>query len=102
MRMSTNRAFIDPIRGKRRNLVVLTEAEVTRVLVEKGRAIGVELRWRATQTVRVAARREVILSAGAINSPKILMLSGIGPAQHLISFRIPVVKDLQVIERPFL
>lgn len=77
----------------RRNLTVITEAQVSRILVEQGRAVGVSYRFgKDERTIR--AGREVLLSAGALQSPQILMLSGIGPADHLTSLGIPVVLDL--------
>lgn len=94
-RMSTNRAFIRPIRKKRKNLTVLTNAHVTRVLIEKKRAVGVEFLYK--KKIRtVFVKKEVIVSAGSLNSPKILMLSGIGPKQHLENMNIKVVKNLPV------
>ncbi|ASY58456.1 GMC family oxidoreductase N-terminal domain-containing protein [Sinorhizobium sp. CCBAU 05631] len=91
-RSSAAVAYIGPAR-KRRNLRVETGARVTRVIIEKGRAVGVEYVKRGrTQVLR--ADREVILSAGAINSPKLLMLSGIGPAEHLQKHGIKVHADL--------
>lgn len=76
----------------RRNLTVITEAHVTRIVIERGRAVGVAYRFgKEERTVR--AGREVLLSAGALQSPQILMLSGIGPADHLTSLGIPVVLD---------
>ncbi|MFL0692379.1 MAG: GMC family oxidoreductase [Agrobacterium tumefaciens] len=76
----------------RRNLTVITEAQVSRILVEQGRAVGVTYRFgKDERTIR--AGREVLLSAGALQSPQILMLSGIGPADHLTSLGIPVVLD---------
>lgn len=92
-RHSTARAFLDPAKG-RPNLRVETQALVTRILVENGRATGVEFR-RGNETHVVRAAREVILSAGAINSPQILMLSGIGPAAHLNEMGITVHRDLR-------
>ncbi len=77
----------------RPNLTVLTFATVTRVLFEGKRAIGVEYVQNG-QTFRAKAKQEVILSTGTFLSPKLLMLSGIGPAEELRSFGIPVVADL--------
>lgn len=76
----------------RRNLTVITEAHVTRIVIEQGRAVGVAYRFGKEERA-VCAGREVLLSAGALQSPQILMLSGIGPADHLISLGIPVVLD---------
>ncbi|XP_076653430.1 glucose dehydrogenase [FAD, quinone] [Halictus rubicundus] len=99
MRQSTNGAFIRPIRRKRRNLIIETQAHVTRILIdhETKRAMGVEYVSTATGLTKVAlSRKEVILSAGAINSPKILMLSGVGPAGELRKHKIEVISDLPV------
>ncbi|KAK9501340.1 hypothetical protein O3M35_012076 [Rhynocoris fuscipes] len=93
-RMSTNKAFLHPIRY-RKNLHVAKEAFVTKILIENKRAVGVEFMKRK-KLFKVKAKREVILSAGAINSPQILMLSGIGPKEHLQSLGINVIKDLPV------
>ncbi|XP_074042109.1 glucose dehydrogenase [FAD, quinone] [Leptinotarsa decemlineata] len=96
-RMSTNKAFIRPIRNKRENLVVQTNAHVTRVLIdhETKAAYGVEYSQKG-KLVQALAKKEVILSAGTINSPVILMLSGIGPAHHLQENGIKVLKDSAV------
>ena len=91
-RCSTAVAFLTPIMG-RQNLEVKSGAHVTRIILEGGRAIGVEY-LQGRQRCQVRARREVILSAGVIISPKILMLSGVGPAEHLRARGIPIVVDL--------
>ena len=96
-RDSTARAYLDPARG-RRNLTVVTDAPATRVLVEQGRAVGVEYR-QGGETRTIRARREVILCGGAIHSPHLLMLSGIGPAAHLSEHGITVVHDLPGVGR---
>ncbi|XP_065351054.1 glucose dehydrogenase [FAD, quinone]-like [Cloeon dipterum] len=93
-RCSASKAFIRPIRH-RPNLHVAKEAQVTRVIIDAvtKRAMGIEFvrnnRWHF-----VRARKEVILSAGVIDTPKLLMLSGIGPREHLESLNIPVVAEL--------
>ena len=87
-RSSASRAYLGPARG-RPNLTVRTGAQVLRIVVEKGRAIGVEL---AKEGV-LRAEAEVILSSGAIGSPRLLQLSGIGPADHLRGLGLPVVLD---------
>ncbi|CAH1716930.1 unnamed protein product [Aphis gossypii] len=96
LRHSTNVAFLHPIR-KRKNLYIKKKSHVTRILFDTiGRtAIGVEYQ-KGNKKYRVFARKEVIISAGAINSPQLLMLSGIGPKDHLISKGIDVLRDLQV------
>ena len=91
-RASTARMYLDPVRG-RRNLSVLTGALATRVAVEQGRASGVAF-IRDGQEDVAHAGREVILAGGAINSPQLLMLSGIGPADELRRHAIPVLRDM--------
>jgi choline dehydrogenase-like flavoprotein len=77
---------------RRKNLTVRTRSTALRVVTEAGRATGVVVAGeQGTTTIR--ARREVILSAGAIGSPQLLMLSGIGPADHLREHDIPVLVD---------
>ncbi|MDT8760178.1 GMC family oxidoreductase N-terminal domain-containing protein [Sphingomonas psychrotolerans] len=96
-RASTAAAYLRPAL-KRSNLTVLSNAQVTRVLIEAGRAVGVEyLRNGLRQEVR--AGKEVVLSGGAYNSPQLLMLSGIGPAGQLIAHGIEVVADLPGVGR---
>jgi choline dehydrogenase len=90
-RHSTGRAYLAPAR-RRRNITVHTGALVTRILLEDGRAVGVEYR-RGGTSHRVRARREVILSAGALASPKMLMLSGIGPKDVLTEHGIVVAAE---------
>ncbi|SMF57142.1 choline dehydrogenase/4-pyridoxate dehydrogenase [Tistlia consotensis] len=80
-RCSAATAYLRPVLG-RRNLTVEVEALVTRVLVEAGRAVGVEYR-KDGRLVTVRAAKEVILAGGVINSPQLLMLSGIGPEEEL-------------------
>lgn len=96
-RQSTNVAFIRPIRRKRRNLDVQTKAYVVRTLIDpvSKTAFGVEYVQNGVSKMAFA-KKEVIVSAGAIMSPKILMLSGIGDSQHLQSFGIKVIKQLAV------
>ena len=91
-RASTYEAYLKPAM-QRPNLAVQTNALVRRVLVENGRATGVE--YEVGGQVRTAsASREVILCGGAYNSPQLLMLSGIGPADHLREMGVDVVQDL--------
>ncbi|KAI2802135.1 hypothetical protein BLOT_010327 [Blomia tropicalis] len=94
-RCSTSKAFIKPVRT-RPNLHVVTFAHVTRVIFDdERRAVGVQFD-RFQMSYLVYVRREVILSAGAINSPQILMLSGVGPRKHLRQIGIPVISNLPV------
>ena len=87
-RSSTAVAYLRPAMS-RPNLTVRTGAQVARITVEKGRATGALL----TDGTRLTATTEVILSAGAIGSPRLLQLSGLGPADHLRALGIPVVLD---------
>lgn len=92
LRVSAARAFLRPAM-KRANLRVITHAQAERVLFAGRRATGVTFsRAGVRQTVR--ATREVVLSGGAINSPQLLMLSGVGPAEHLSEHGIEVRHDL--------
>ena len=97
VRWSATRAFLRPVLH-RRNLKVITHAHVQRIRVEtreaSRRATGVELRSPQIGEGVVEARREVLLSAGAIGSPQILQLSGIGPATLLRQFGLPMSCDL--------
>lgn len=87
-RQSTADAYLRP-HLHRPNLTVVTNAQVTRLVIENGRCTGVEYGGE-----KIRADREVILSAGTIGSPQLLLLSGIGPADHLREQRIPVEIDL--------
>ncbi|MEO6565769.1 MAG: choline dehydrogenase [Casimicrobiaceae bacterium] len=92
LRCSTAVGYLRPARS-RANLEVRTGAQATRVLFEGARAVGVEFRQGgALHTVH--ARHEVVLAAGALQSPQLLQLSGVGPASLLRQFGIPVVYDL--------
>ena len=91
-RWSTAAAYLRPAR-KRQNLTIQTHAHATRVLLENGRAVGVE--YRTPQGLRTARTSgEVIVSGGAYGSPQLLLLSGIGPAEHLQDMGITVLHDL--------
>ena len=97
VRMSTARAFLKPVRN-RGNLEVFTKTHVSRVVVENGRATGLVVR-RGGRDLRIEARREVILSAGSIGSPHILMLSGVGDGQALRQHGIEPVRHLPGVGR---
>jgi choline dehydrogenase-like flavoprotein len=94
-RSSAATAYLKPA-WQRSNLTVETGAHVTRVLTKGTRATGVEWIARGGDKVEATAEREVILSAGAFNTPPLLMLSGIGPAAHLREMGIAPVVDLPV------
>ena len=88
-RCSAAKGYLDPARG-RENLTVLTKAQSRKLIVEGARIVGVEYHHKGQNRI-VRAEAEVILTAGAIGSPKLLMLSGIGPADHLRDKGIDVV-----------
>ncbi|PSN48947.1 Glucose dehydrogenase [FAD, quinone] [Blattella germanica] len=102
-RVSTNTAFLEPIRKTRKNLVVVTGAFVTKVLISRTtrKVYGVECVIKNSEKKIIFATKEVILSAGVINSPQILQLSGVGPAEILSPLHIPVIKNLQGVGRNF-
>ena len=91
-RFSAAKAYLTP-NLSRPNLQVLTGAQVLRVRFEGHRAVGVDVRMGGTERT-LKARREVILSAGALQSPQLLMLSGVGPGAHLQALGLPVLHDL--------
>jgi choline dehydrogenase len=95
-RWNTSKAFLRPVRS-RKNLVIWTEAHVEKLLFTtqdgQPRCTGAQV-MRGGQSLSVQAHNEVILSAGAIGSPQLLQLSGIGDARHLTNLGIAVVKDL--------
>jgi choline dehydrogenase len=91
-RWSCANAYIHPVRATRK-LTILMNALAHKVTMRDGRAVGVVFE-RDGNLQEARARREVILSGGPINSPQLLMLSGIGPAAHLRAVGVPVVRDL--------
>jgi len=91
-RGSTARTFLAAARG-RPNLRVETDALATRLLFDGARCVGATLRQRG-QDREIRAAREVILCGGAVNSPHLLQISGIGPAAHLAAIGVPVLRDL--------
>ena len=93
-RWSTARAYIDPIR-ERPNFTLITNALVTNLVIERGRVLGVEYLNNGKNVERVLANSEVVCCAGAIGTPQLLMLSGIGPAEELIRNNLKVNLDLE-------
>ncbi|KAE9534776.1 hypothetical protein AGLY_008068 [Aphis glycines] len=95
-RVSASKAFIRPVKD-RQNLHVAIFSQVTKMLIDPKTklAFGVEF-IKKEKNRTVYAKKEIILSAGPINSPQLLMLSGIGPKDHLKNHKIPVIQDLQV------
>jgi choline dehydrogenase len=96
-RFSANRAFLEPVRN-RENLTVITGSEVLSLAIEGDRATGVVAVADGATSPETLRAREVVLCAGAFNSPRILLHSGIGPAAHLREVGIDVVADLPVGE----
>jgi choline dehydrogenase len=91
LRASTAQAYLKPA-ASRSNVSIVTNAHVTRILLDGNTAKGVEYSLNG-QKIKIYARREVILCGGAINTPQLLQLSGIGPGALLKKFNIPVIKD---------
>ena len=92
-RFSAAKAYLTPVMGSRPNLKVITGAEATRVLMDGRRAVGVEVR-EGGQLRQIMAQREVLMCAGALQSPQLLMLSGIGPGPDLQRHGLAVVHHL--------
>jgi choline dehydrogenase len=97
-RFSVADAYLHPIEARRPNLVLLTDARAEKLLVEDGECVGVQFR-RDGALVTVRATREVIVAAGSVDSPRLLLLSGIGPAEELVPLGIEVVDDLPGVGR---
>lgn len=96
MKYDTEKAFIAPIKS-RRNLIVLDRSYVTKIEIDKDtKKVERVIFTRDNKTFYATSKKEVILSAGVIASPQILMLSGIGPRNHLRSLGIPVIQNLPV------
>lgn len=95
-RWSAAKAFLRSAQN-RPNLFISKNSRATKILINPKTKIayGVEF-IKNRQKIRVLARKEVILSAGPISSPHLLMLSGVGPREHLEEFKIPVIQDLRV------
>lgn len=91
-RSSSSEAYLKPVRH-RPNLTVITHAKASRILFQNNTACGVVYALKEKGAHQITASREIILSGGAINSPQLLMLSGIGPAEHLQSHGIEVKVD---------
>jgi len=96
-RFSAAKAYLTPNLG-RPNLAVITKAHTTRIVFDGRRAAGIEFR-RAGRIERLSARHEVLLAAGALQTPQLLMLSGVGPGAELAGFGIGVVHDLPGVGR---
>lgn len=93
MRQNTANAFLSPIK-ERKNLHVLKNTVARKILFNKAkRAKGVQVKLPRGKVIKINARHEVVISAGAINSPHLMMLSGVGPKEHLEEININVVLD---------
>jgi choline dehydrogenase len=92
-RWSTTRAYLDPVR-RRKNLTIITKALVCKIILENNTATGVCFKNNKDKIFNVKSKKEVILCAGAVGSPHLLMLSGIGPKDHLKSMGINLKADL--------
>ena len=98
-RSSTSMAYLHPVRT-RKNLMVRTGVTASRIIVENGRATGVEIRSSGNGAMEILkAEREVIITSGAIGSPKLLLQSGIGPADELKALGLAPVHDLPGVGR---
>lgn len=97
LRTSAAKAYLKPARG-RANLEIVTDAQATALMIENGRAVGVRYRRKGAD-MDMRAARGVVLSAGALQSPQLLMLSGIGPAAHLREKGVNVVADRAEVGR---
>jgi choline dehydrogenase len=93
IRWSSARAFLSPQVRKRANLTIIDRAHVTRLVMDRGRITGVEYE-REGRFSTARAERQVVLTAGAIGTPQIMMLSGLGPAAHVKEHGIEVLRDL--------
>uniref|UniRef100_UPI0014786BF8 glucose dehydrogenase [FAD, quinone]-like n=1 Tax=Osmia lignaria TaxID=473952 RepID=UPI0014786BF8 len=94
-RVNGAKAFLSPIKD-RQNLYVMKSSRVDKILMKGTRATGVRVTLKDGRSIDIKSKKEVILSAGSIASPQLMMLSGIGPKEHLQQMEIPVVADLPV------
>ena len=92
-RNSTAKAYLDPARS-RKNLTVITNTQVQKILFNGNEATGISYKKADGEIIKVDALKEVILSAGAVGSPQLLMLSGVGPASHLKDHGISIIADM--------
>lgn len=97
VRWSAARAYLRPAL-RRRNLHLLANTEVSRIVIDNGAAVGIEIIDSGTRRI-IRTQREVVVSAGAINTPRLLLLSGVGPANELRQVGVPVVEDVAGVGR---
>lgn len=93
-RQSTAKAFLSPLR--RPNLHIIKHAHVVRVILKKLSATEVQFNLQSSRLLKAKAKKEIILSAGAVNTPQIMMLSGLGPRAHLKRYGVQTIVDLPV------
>lgn len=96
LRQSAYHAYLQDA-WNRQNLHILTNTLVSKIFFKGSKAEGIKVTYRDNSFGRINVRKEVILCAGAINTPQLLMLSGIGPANELNKFRIPIVQNLSSV-----
>lgn len=95
-RCSTAKAFLRPVRH-RSNLFISMHSRVLKIVIDPVTKIASAVRFeKLGQVYEIKAKKEIIVSAGSVNSPQLLMLSGVGPSAHLNSLGIPVIADLPV------
>ena len=95
-RCSTAKAFLRPVR-KRKNLHISMHSHALQIMIDPETKVAYGVKFRRKDKIYIIhATKEVILSAGSVNSPQLLMLSGVGPAEHLNQLGIPVISDLRV------
>ena len=99
-RQSASKVFLRPLKNNP-NLTVITDALVSGLVMENGAASGLHYVTADGRTVTVMAREETILAAGALGTPKIMMLSGLGPAAHLTEQGIAVIRDMPSVGRDY-
>ena len=92
-RASASKYYLNPVR-KRENLKVFTESFVEKIIFEGKKAVGIEVKIKG-KVEKIYANKEIILSGGSINSPQLLMVSGIGPGEHLKEKGVDVIQDIK-------
>lgn len=99
LRSSASTAFLNPVRS-RENLQIFTHSRANKLLIENGKAVAAEVNLDG-KPMEISVDREIILCAGAVHTPQLLMLSGIGPADHLASHHIDVILDIPEVGQNF-
>lgn len=95
-RCSTSKAFLRPVRH-RPNLHISINSRVLKIVIDPNTKQATAVRFdKQGRVYEIKAKKEIILSGGSVNSPQLLMLSGVGPAEHLNALNIPVISNLRV------